>query len=158
MWLYRLISVFLSDVCWTLRTGVCVCVCVCVYNLGVHLLIFQLPCRVFFFKILFIFIFREREREGKERERNIRTISTCLPLTCPLWGPGLKPKHVPWLGIEPVTLWFAGQHSIHWATPARAQLPCRFKIVHKKKKVEDMRKNLNTNKNPLTRSYNFHLY
>ena len=27
---------------------------------------------------------------------------------------------VPWLGIEPVTLWFPGQHSIPWAKPARA--------------------------------------
>ena len=27
-------------------------------------------------------------------------------------------RHVPWLGIEPATLWFTGQHS---ATPARAQ-------------------------------------
>ena len=36
------------------------------------------------------------------------------------WGPGLQPRHVPWLGIEPVTFWFAGQHSIHWATPTRA--------------------------------------
>ena len=24
-----------------------------------------------------------------------------------------------WLGIKPETLWFADQHSIHWATPAR---------------------------------------
>ena len=22
------------------------------------------------------------------------------------WGPGLQPRHVPWLGIEPVILWF----------------------------------------------------
>ena len=28
-------------------------------------------------------------------------------------------RHVPWLGIKLVTLWFAGRHSIHWATPAR---------------------------------------
>ena len=38
----------------------------------------------------------------------------------PTWGPGPQPRHVPWLGIEPATLWFAGWHSIHWATPARA--------------------------------------
>ena len=38
----------------------------------------------------------------------------------PYWGSGLHPRHVPWLGIEPVTLWFTGWHSIHWATPARA--------------------------------------
>ena len=28
----------------------------------------------------------------------------------------------PDLGIKPATFWFAGQHSIHWATPARAVL------------------------------------
>ena len=43
----------------------------------------------------------------------------CL-LCAPYWGPGPQPRHVPWLGIEPATLWFAGQHWIHWATPARA--------------------------------------
>ena len=25
----------------------------------------------------------------------------------PYWGPGQQPRHVPWLGIEPATLWFA---------------------------------------------------
>ena len=39
----------------------------------------------------------------------------------PYWGPGPQPRHVPWLGIKPVTFWFAGRHSIHRATPARAQ-------------------------------------
>ena len=37
----------------------------------------------------------------------------CL-LHVPYWGPGLQPRHVPWLEIEPATLWFTGQHSIHW--------------------------------------------
>ena len=41
-------------------------------------------------------------------------------LHAPSWGPGLQRRHVPWLGIKPVTLWFTGRHSIHWATPARA--------------------------------------
>ena len=39
------------------------------------------------------------------------------------WGSGLQPRHVPWLGIGPATLWFAGWRSTHWATPARAMLP-----------------------------------
>ena len=30
----------------------------------------------------------------------------CL-LCTPYWGPGLQPRHVPWLGIEPATLWFS---------------------------------------------------
>ena len=38
----------------------------------------------------------------------------------PHWGLGLQPRHVPRLGIEPVTLLFSGSRSIHWATPARA--------------------------------------
>ena len=46
----------------------------------------------------------------------------CLSCT-PYWGPGLESRHVPWLGIKWATLWFAGQRSIPWATPARAVLP-----------------------------------
>ena len=38
----------------------------------------------------------------------------------PYLGPGPKPRHVPWLGIKPATLWVAGWHSIHQATAARA--------------------------------------
>ena len=37
------------------------------------------------------------------------------------WGePALKPRHVPWVGIELESLWFTGQHSSHWAMPAGA--------------------------------------
>ena len=65
---------------------------------------------------IYLFIFRERGREGEKRET-----SMCGCLLCtPFWGPGLQSRHVPWLGIQPVTLGFTGQHSIHWATPARA--------------------------------------
>ena len=42
----------------------------------------------------------------------------CLS-SAPYWGPGLQPRHVPWLGIELATLWFAGQLSIHYATPVK---------------------------------------
>ena len=38
----------------------------------------------------------------------------------PNWGPGPQPRHVPWLGIKLATFLFAGQRSVHWATPARA--------------------------------------
>ena len=69
-------------------------------------------------KRFYLFIFIERG-EGRENERE-RNINVWLPVTCPLWGPSLQPRHVPWLGIKLVTLWFTGQHSIHWATPARA--------------------------------------
>ena len=33
---------------------------------------------------------------------------------------------VPWLGIELVTLWFTGQHSIHWAKAARSYVNVFF--------------------------------
>ena len=45
----------------------------------------------------------------------------CL-LCTPNWRRGLQPRNVPWLGMEPVTLWFAGWHSIHWVTAARSAL------------------------------------
>ena len=65
----------------------------------------------FLIKML-LFIFRG---DVKERETSM---CGCLS-HAPYWGPGLQPRHVPWLGIEQVTLWFSGWHSIHWATPAR---------------------------------------
>ena len=66
---------------------------------------------------------------GRDRERNI---DVWLPLTRPYWGPGPPPRHVPWLGMEPTALWFAGRHSIHWATPARARirtLECNYRLL-----------------------------
>ena len=48
-----------------------------------------------------------------------------LPLTHPLLGTWPATRHVPWLGIEPATLWITGWHSIHWATPARVVM-CNF--------------------------------
>ena len=50
----------------------------------------------------------------------------------PHQGPGLQPRHVPWLGIKPGTLWFAGWCSIHWATPARAW--CSMILIRVKRK------------------------
>ena len=70
------------------------------------------------------------EREGKSGRKKRRVISVCgCLLHSPNWGHGLQPRHVPWLGIEPVTLWFTSQHSIHWATPARAVF-CLFYWSH----------------------------
>ena len=66
-----------------------------------------------------LFIYRQR---GKEGERGRETsMCGCLSGT-PYWGPGLQPRHVPWLGIKVVTLWFADWHSVHWAVPAGAQV------------------------------------
>ena len=63
------------------------------------------------FKKDFVYLFLGR-REGREKERE-SNINMWLPLTCPLLGPGPQPRHVPWLGIEPATLWFTGWCSIH---------------------------------------------
>ena len=73
----------------------------------------------FFFKILFIY-FLKRGKGGRKRGRET-SICCCLSHG-PHWGPGLQPKHVPWLGIKQATLWFAGLHSIHWTTPAKAKV------------------------------------
>ena len=66
---------------------------------------------LFFFKVLFIL--RERGREGEKHQ--------CMAASRapPYWGLGPQPRHVLWLGIKLVTLWFTGWRSIHWATPAR---------------------------------------
>ena len=70
-----------------------------------------------FLKICFIYF----QREQKEKRKRGREISMCGCLSlAPYWGPGLQPRHVPWLGIEWATLWFTVCHSIHWSTPARA--------------------------------------
>ena len=87
----------------------------------------------FVFKRFYLFIFRETEREGEregEKHGCVReTLISYLPHT-PNWEPGLEPRHVPWLGTELVTFWFAGWCSIHWATLARARrtflISCTF--------------------------------
>ena len=78
---------------------------------------FQSGCFLFLLDFIYLFIFRERGREGeREGEKHLCVVASYTPHT---WGPGPQPRHVPWLGIKPTTLWFTGQHSIHWATPAR---------------------------------------
>ena len=90
----------------------CECVSLCVYV--------RFTC---WFRLLLNFVkrFLFNSREAKGGRKKGRKTSMCGSLShAPSWGPGLQPRHVPWLGIELATLWFAGQHSIHWATPARA--------------------------------------
>ena len=65
---------------------------------------------LFLKKILFYFLERGREKN----------ISVWLPHMPPTVDLAHNPGVCPRLGIEPATLWFAGQHSIYWATPARA--------------------------------------
>ena len=68
-------------------------------------------------KILYIYLFWE----GKRGRKTGRETWMCgCPLCTPYWGPGPQPRHMRWLGIEPVTLCFTVCSSIHWATPARA--------------------------------------
>ena len=64
-----------------------------------------------------MYLLLEKGREG-ERERNT---SAWLLLVRTLLGTWLQPRHVPWVGIEPASLWFAGWHSIHWAIPGTAE-------------------------------------
>ena len=72
----------------------------------------------FFEDFIYLLILERGEGWEKEREGNI---NVWFPLTLPLLGTlDRKPRHVARLGIKPATLWFVGQHSIHWATPARA--------------------------------------
>ena len=58
---------------------------------------------IFFLDFIYSFLERGEEKE-KERERNS---NVWLPLVSPVWASGLQPRHVPWLGIELETLWFA---------------------------------------------------
>ena len=75
----------------------------------------------FYFFNLYLFIFSQRGREGeREGEKHQCLVASCKPHT---GKPGLQPRHVPQLGIELATIWFAGQRSIHRATPAGVYLP-----------------------------------
>ena len=78
-----------------------------------------------FFTFYLIIFFRER-KEGRKRGRET-SMCGCFS-HIPNWGRDPQPRHVPWLGIEPATLWFTGQHSIHWATPARAL--CMYYFIY----------------------------
>ena len=70
----------------------------------------QIPGLFFFFKILFYFLKFLQRGEGRERERNINVRekhkSIAFP-TRPNQGPGLEPRHVPWLGSKQATFHFA---------------------------------------------------
>ena len=59
-------------------------------------------------------------RKGKERRRET-SMCGCLS-SIPYWGPGPQPRHMPWLGIKPVTLWFTVRYSVHWAIAIRANI------------------------------------
>ena len=73
----------------------------------------------------FIYLVLERG-EGREKGRET---SMCGCLSCgPYWGPGLQPRRVPWLGIEPATLWFAAlTQSTELHQPGQI-FKCRIKV------------------------------
>ena len=63
----------------------------------------------FFLNNSFIYLFIHFLERGEGREKETE-ISMCGCLSCgPHWGPGLQPRHVPRLGIELTTLWFAAR-------------------------------------------------
>ena len=74
----------------------------------------------FFLKTVFYFtyLFLVRGEGWEERERSISVSLICRLSYSPHWGLGPQPRHVPWLGIEQVTLWFRSWSSIPGATPA----------------------------------------
>ena len=80
--------------------------------------------RILFYK-KDLFILSERGRKG-EREGEkywcVRDTSIGCLSYASNWGPGPKPRHVPWLGIEqgPFSSQ-ASKYSIHRATPARVE-------------------------------------
>ena len=80
-------------------------------------LVHHILCRGFFLFKDFIYLFLEK---GEARKKGRETsLCGCL-LNAPYWGPGWQPRHVPYLGNKPMTLWLVGQHSIHSLIPARA--------------------------------------
>ena len=89
----------------------------------------------FFKKRFYLYTFRERgregDREGEEHHQCARAILIGCLLHVPNWGPGPQPRRVPWLGIQPTTFRFTGQHSVHWATPARARRILFDKLPHR---------------------------
>ena len=76
-------------------------------------------CCFHFFLRFCLFIFRE----GKRGRKRGKEISVCGCLSHALHrGLGPQPRHVPWLEIEQATSWFAGWHSVHLATPSKANI------------------------------------
>ena len=91
----------------------------------------KLKSPFFFLSDFIIYLFLERE-EGREGERG-RETSMCGCLSCtPYWGPGPQPRHVPWLGIKPATLWFAAR-----AQSTELHQP-GHKITFQKEEISDL--------------------
>ena len=95
----------------------------CMHYLALSLALFWV-----FFLRFYLFIFRE----GKGKRKRGRETSACGCLLCTChWGPGLQPRHEPWLGIKTMTLWFTGRpalspmsHTSQGALPGFFTSPC----------------------------------
>ena len=87
--------------------------------------LFHIKTLTMIFKRFYLFIFRERRREGEREWKKhlyVRGASIGCPLHASHCAPGPPPRHVPWWGIRLETVQFAGQHSVHWATPVKAMM------------------------------------
>ena len=90
----------------------------CYYLMRHYLVTFLNNVLLFlFFKILFICIERGREGEREGKKKHQCVVASHMPQTGDLaHNPGMCPE---WeLSQRP--FWFASQHSVHWATEARA--------------------------------------
>ena len=101
-------AAFIAILGWVLTTGYYLVIPVITKSLFLFMSIFLLG--------FYLFIFREEGSQGERGEKHQFVVASHAPY----WGPGPKPRHVPWLGIKPVTFWFTGLYSVHWAIPASA--------------------------------------
>ena len=86
----------------------------------------------FFRSILFLFLkyLKNLFLEGKGGRKRGRETSMCgCLLHTHYWGPGLQSRHVPWLGMEPMTLCFPGWHSV--TEPHQPGLDYDFNVLER---------------------------
>ena len=101
---------------------------------------------------LFLKIFKLIFREGKGGRKRGRETSMCGYLSSgPYWGPGPQPRHVPWLGIEPLP--FGSQSSAQSTEPHQPGLfvcfflrtyTCTVSAPQKKECHEGCRRNVSS--------------
>ena len=92
-----------------------------IYYIWIIVIVFYYPIILSFsFLKYFIYLFLESRMEGeREGEKRQYVVASPVPHTGDL---AHNPPMCPDWESNPATLWFTGQHSIHWATPARAIL------------------------------------